>query len=77
MEPIDSLLTARQLQDLLQVDRITIYRMLKDGRLEGFKVGGQWRFSRQTVQRWLNQQQSGLDYVERIASALPRLAALP
>jgi excisionase family DNA binding protein len=80
MEPIDSLLTARQLQDLLQVDRITIYRMLKDGRLEGFKVGGQWRFSRQTVQRWLNQQQSGLDYVEPpppTAEVAPSAEGLP
>lgn len=36
---MDSLLTARQLQDLLRVDRITIYRMLKDGRIQGFKDG--------------------------------------
>ena len=43
---MDELLTTRQVQDLLQVDRITIYRMLKDGRLNGVKVGGQWRFPR-------------------------------
>jgi excisionase family DNA binding protein len=40
----DILLTARQTQELLKVDRTTIYRMLKDGRLNGFKVGKQWRF---------------------------------
>jgi excisionase family DNA binding protein len=45
----DLLLTAKQLQDLLQVDRTTIYRMLSDGRLTGIKVGGQWRFSRKEV----------------------------
>jgi len=50
---VDDLLTTRQLQDLLQVDRITIYRMLKDGRLRGFKVGGQWRFSRREIEAWL------------------------
>lgn len=50
---MDDLLTTRQLQELLQVDRITIYRMLNDGRLQGFKVGGQWRFSRQAVELWL------------------------
>ena len=60
MDEIDALLTARQLQDLLQVDRITIYRMLKDGRLQGFKVGGQWRFSRQAIERWLQGQQASL-----------------
>jgi excisionase family DNA binding protein len=58
MNGTDVLLTARQLQDLLQVDRITIYRMLADGRLRGFKVGGQWRFSRQAIERWLYEQRT-------------------
>ena len=55
---MDDLLTTRQLQDLLRVDRITIYRMLNDGRLSGFKVGGQWRFSRTEIEVWLQEQQS-------------------
>jgi excisionase family DNA binding protein len=58
---VDDLLTTRQLQDLLQVDRVTIYRMLSDGRLRGFKVGGQWRFSRQGIDAWLQNQQSSLN----------------
>ena len=37
-------LTAKEIQELLNVDRTTIYRMLKDGRLTGVKVGQQWRF---------------------------------
>jgi len=52
---VQDLLTTRQLQDLLKVDRITIYRMLQDGRLHGFKVGGQWRFSRAKIEAWLEQ----------------------
>jgi len=60
----NSLLTTRQLQDLLQVDRITIYRMLSDGRLHGFKVGGQWRFSREAIERWLQEQQASLEVPE-------------
>lgn len=39
-----SLLSAKQVQELLNIDRTTIYRMLKDGRLTGIKVGNQWRF---------------------------------
>jgi len=57
----ETLLTVRQLQDLLQVDRITIYRMLGDGRLRGFKVGGQWRFPRQAIEAWLQRQQAALE----------------
>jgi excisionase family DNA binding protein len=58
---VDDLLTTKQLQDLLQVDRITIYRMLNDGRLRGFKVGGQWRFSRREIERWLQGQRADLE----------------
>ena len=43
----------KQIQDLLAVDRITVYRMLQDGRLKGFKIGHQWRFPRIEVERFL------------------------
>lgn len=46
---MDNLFTARQVQDMLNVDRTTIYRMLKDGRLTGVKVGQHWRFSAREV----------------------------
>jgi excisionase family DNA binding protein len=39
-----SLLTARQVQLMLGVDRSTIYRMAEDGRIPAIKVGRQWRF---------------------------------
>lgn len=37
-------LTTREIQDLINVDRSTVYRMAEDGRLPGVKVGRQWRF---------------------------------
>ncbi len=49
------LLTTKQLQDLLGVDRVTVYRMLNDGRLRGVKIGNQWRFSRGDVNRLLGE----------------------
>ena len=48
------LLTVRQVQDILKVDRITIYRMLQDGRLKGVKIGQQWRFHSSEVERLLS-----------------------
>ncbi len=50
---MEELITTKQVQDLLQVDRITIYRMLKDGRLNGIKVGKQWRFAQQEIDDFL------------------------
>jgi excisionase family DNA binding protein len=42
--------------DLLHVDRTTVYRMLNDRRLPGVRVGGQWRFPREAIDRWLDEQ---------------------
>jgi len=53
-EKMDTLLTAKQVQDLLKIDRTTIYRMLQDGRLSGVKVGYQWRFSAREVEELLS-----------------------
>lgn len=33
------------------MDRITVYRMLRDGRIKGVKIGQQWRFTRKEVER--------------------------
>ncbi len=55
---MDDLLTTRQLMDLLQLDRTTIYRMLNDGRLPGMRMGGQWRFSRQAIEALMQGQNS-------------------
>lgn len=50
---MNDLLTTRQVQEILKVDRITIYRMLNDGRLKGVKIGQQWRFHLSDVERML------------------------
>lgn len=50
------LLTARDVQDMLQVDRTTIYRMAENGQLPAIRVGKQWRFARADLERWLRGQ---------------------
>ncbi len=50
---MDDLLTSRQVQNILKVDRITVYRMLQDGRLKGVKIGQQWRFYQRDVEHLL------------------------
>ena len=48
------MLTAKEMQELLQVDRSTIYRMAEAGRLPAIKVGKQWRFPTDQVESWLH-----------------------
>ena len=50
---MNKMLTAKDVQELLQVDRSTVYRMAEDGRLPSVKVGKQWRFPADQLQQWL------------------------
>lgn len=50
---ISELLTTKELQEVLHVDRTTIYRMAESGRIPALKVGNQWRFPRQQIDQWL------------------------
>jgi excisionase family DNA binding protein len=47
------MLSAKDMQMLLQVDRSTIYRMAEAGQLPAIKVGKQWRFPGGQVEGWL------------------------
>jgi excisionase family DNA binding protein len=50
---MSTFLTTHEMEDLLAVDRSTIYRMAEDGRLPGVKVGRQWRFPADRITRQL------------------------
>jgi excisionase family DNA binding protein len=50
------LLTTNQVQELLSVDRTTIYRMVQGGQLPAIRVGKQWRFDHAEIDRWLRSQ---------------------
>ncbi len=47
--------TVDEIANELQVHRITIYRLLKSGKIPGFKIGRVWRFDSDQVRAWLAQ----------------------
>lgn len=55
-----NLLTTRDVQELINVDKSTIYRMAEDGRLPAVKVGRQWRFPASAVASLLGESASTL-----------------
>jgi excisionase family DNA binding protein len=73
---MEELLTTKQVLDVLQVDRTTIYRMLKDGRLTGVKVGQQWRFPQSEVEALLSGKLTAPESAEPVRPPLTR-DALP
>jgi len=47
-----SILTIQDITEYLRVSPSTIYRLLKKKQLPAFKVGRDWRFDREEIDRW-------------------------
>jgi len=54
MPELRKFMSVRELAKYLQVHMQTIYHMARDGRLPARKVGAQWRFRRDEIDKWLN-----------------------
>ena len=52
----DTILTVSDLSKYLRTHRTTLYRMLREGRLPGFRIGSDWRFSLEAIEEWLRDQ---------------------
>lgn len=52
----DEILTLKEVAQLLKVAEKTVYTMAQNKELPAFKVRGQWRFRREDIDRWIDQQ---------------------
>ncbi len=46
-------LTVEEVAKRFGVNITTVYRLAQQGRLPGFKVGNQWRFSEARLEEWV------------------------
>lgn len=53
MKEKDRLMTVKEVCQILKVSRRTLYRLLDQGRIPGFKVGHEWRFRYGEVDKYL------------------------
>ena len=56
MASSEDILTISELSQHLRVHPTTIYRLLREGRIPGFRVGSAWRFSRVAIEIWEHKQ---------------------
>jgi excisionase family DNA binding protein len=55
---MSKIMTLTEVAEYLRVHSTTVYRLLKQGKLPAFKVGSDWRFDAQAIDRWLRGQES-------------------
>lgn len=49
------LLTTKEVENLVQLNRVTIYRLIREDGFPAVKLGNQWRFPREEVENWVAQ----------------------
>ncbi|MCO6361606.1 helix-turn-helix domain-containing protein [Paracoccus sp. 08] len=56
----DPILTLPEVAVLLKVAEKTVYTMAQTGQIPAFKVRGQWRFKRDDIERWIDEQKAAV-----------------
>jgi excisionase family DNA binding protein len=64
-------MTLKQVAIYLQLDVTTIYRLAQSHRIPATKIGRVWRFRKDLIDKWLEDQIEMLDYVAK-TSELPK-----
>jgi excisionase family DNA binding protein len=54
-EKKSEVMTVEELSTLFSVPVRTIVRMAKEGKIPSLKIGGKWRFERETISRWMKE----------------------
>lgn len=52
----EEIFTLEEVAAYLKVGKRTVYRLVAAHELPAFKVGGSWRFRRQEIDQWINEQ---------------------
>ncbi|MBL0320119.1 MAG: helix-turn-helix domain-containing protein [Alphaproteobacteria bacterium] len=52
------IMTIREVAEYLKLTEKTAYRLVSEGELPGFKVGGSWRFRRSEIEKWIKKQEA-------------------
>ena len=55
---LEEIFTVKEVASYLKLAEKTAYRLASEGKLPGFKVGGSWRFRKQDIDSWINDQRN-------------------
>jgi excisionase family DNA binding protein len=63
----DEVLTVKEVCELLQVHPSTLYKLVRQGSIPSFRVGTEWRFREDVIERWTVEQSM---YAQRVRKVM-------
>ena len=56
--PLSDVMSLREVSDYLGCSKGIVYRLVKHGEFPAFRLGGNWRFRRSDIDKWIAQQRA-------------------
>jgi excisionase family DNA binding protein len=54
-----TVMTLDEVAQYLHVHPSTVYRLLKNKQIPAFKLGSDWRFNQESIERWMKKLETG------------------
>lgn len=52
---MDDIMTIKEVANYLKMNEKTIYKLAKERKIPAFKIGGNWRFKREAINKWIDE----------------------
>jgi excisionase family DNA binding protein len=56
-----TVLTLEETAEFLRVHPSTVYRLLRNRSIPAFKIGSDWRFNQESIDRWIKEREANND----------------
>ncbi|MFH1259103.1 MAG: response regulator [Elusimicrobiota bacterium] len=63
----DRLMDVKEVADYLQINKMTVYKLVRNGDIPAFKIASEWRFKKELIDRWL---------MDKLHGKLPEIAKI-
>jgi excisionase family DNA binding protein len=50
-----NILTVKEIYEILRIHPSTVYKLIRQGKIPGFRIGREWRFRKDVIMRWMDQ----------------------
>ena len=64
---VENLMDIKQVAEYLQMNKMTVYKLAREGKVPAFKVASEWRFRKDLIDKWLVGQLKGRPEMEGIS----------
>jgi excisionase family DNA binding protein len=67
---MENLMDIKQVAKYLQMNKMTVYKLARGGKIPAFKVASEWRFKKELIEQWLMNQLKGKPEMESLGAEI-------